>query len=150
MLKTAYNRSSTLENWGREFERFSPQIVVETYYGSQNDRIHLRSGLLASSDWEVLLTTYNLAQGSDRDRAFLRKIGWNVRYPLASDPRYNSRTRHLQVCIFDEGHILKNFQSQRYTQLARLNAEWKVLLTGTPLQNDLQELVVSLHSLFME
>ena len=42
----------------------------------------------------------------------------------------------------DEGHVLKNFQSQRYQSLLKFGSNWRVLLTGTPLQNNLQELVV--------
>lgn len=47
-----------------------------------------------------------------------------------------------QCCIYDEGHVLKNFQSQRYQSLLRFGSQWRLLLTGTPLQNNLQELVV--------
>jgi SNF2 family DNA or RNA helicase len=48
-----------------------------------------------------------------------------------------------QTCVFDEGHMLKNFESERYRCLLKYRAEWRLLLTGTPLQNNLQELVVS-------
>lgn len=48
----------------------------------------------------------------------------------------------LQSIVFDEGHSLKNFQSQRYQALLKFEARWRLLLTGTPLQNNLQELVV--------
>jgi hypothetical protein len=47
-----------------------------------------------------------------------------------------------QTCVYDEGHVLKNFQSQRYQTLIRVGARWRLLLTGTPLQNNLQELMV--------
>jgi hypothetical protein len=47
-----------------------------------------------------------------------------------------------QTCVFDEGHVLKNFDSQRYQALMRNKSGWRLLLTGTPLQNNLQELVV--------
>ncbi|KAH8118982.1 SNF2 family N-terminal domain-containing protein [Phellopilus nigrolimitatus] len=123
--------SSTLENWCREFERFAPSISITTYYGNKDERPGLRDDLLRTQlgcrqtkikPWEVLITTYNLAVGDERDRKFMRKIPWNT-------------------CVFDEGHVLKNFQSQRYTALTRIGSEWKLLLTGTPLQNNLQELV---------
>ena len=55
------------------------------------------------------------------------------------------RFAHLNLskcCIYDEGHVLKNFQSQRYQSLLKFGAKWRLLLTGTPLQNNLQELVV--------
>ncbi|KAJ4483366.1 SNF2 family N-terminal domain-containing protein [Lentinula aciculospora] len=122
--------SSTLENWCREFARFASSVSVQVYYGGKNERIELRQTLLdtrrsskGSEDdgWDVLITTYNLAQG-DSDRKFFRRIEWDC-------------------CVFDEGHVLKNFQSQRYSSLLRVQSRWRLLLTGTPLQNNLQELV---------
>lgn len=122
--------SSTLENWCREFARFAPSISVQTYYAGKEERPLLRQTLLdtqlcnskSGEGWEVLITTYNLAQGDDRDRKFFRKTNWDC-------------------CVFDEGHVLKNFQSQRYQSLLKFGSRWRVLLTGTPLQNNLQELV---------
>lgn len=126
--------SSTLENWCREFARFAPLIAIQTYYADKNDRPHLRATLSdtqrcqskTSEGWEVLITTYNLAQGDDRDRKFFRKIEWDC-------------------CVYDEGHVLKNFQSQRYQSLLKFGSNWRLLLTGTPLQNNLQELVSLLN-----
>ncbi|KAJ3575099.1 hypothetical protein NP233_g1325 [Leucocoprinus birnbaumii] len=122
--------SSTLENWCREFARFAPSISVQTYYAGKGERSQLREMLLGTQmsnngrgeGWEVLITTYTLAQGDERDRKFFRKIDWNC-------------------CIYDEGHVLKNFQSQRYQSLLKFGSRWRLLLTGTPLQNNLQELV---------
>jgi SWI/SNF-related matrix-associated actin-dependent regulator 1 of chromatin subfamily A len=79
-------RSSTLENWCREFARFAPTISVQTYYAGKDERPSLRQKLLdtrRSADpngqgWEVLVTTYALAQGDDRDRKFFRHINWDV------------------------------------------------------------------------
>ena len=77
--------SSTLENWLREFERFAPSINVRAYYANKNDRSELRQDLLDSTrkkdkenGWEILITTYNLAQGDERDRKFFRKLQWDV------------------------------------------------------------------------
>ncbi|KAG1732213.1 SNF2 family N-terminal domain-containing protein [Suillus paluster] len=122
--------SSTLENWCREFARFAPSISVQTFYAGKEERANLRQMLIDTqrgsskngTGWEVLITTYNLAQGDDRDRKFFRKIEWDT-------------------IVFDEGHVLKNFQSQRYQALLKFEAKWRLLLTGTPLQNNLQELV---------
>ncbi|OAX43317.1 hypothetical protein K503DRAFT_789609 [Rhizopogon vinicolor AM-OR11-026] len=122
--------SSTLENWCREFARFAPSISVQTFYAGKEERANLRQTLIdtqrgsnkTGAGWEVLITTYNLAQGDDRDRKFFRKIQWDT-------------------IVFDEGHVLKNFQSQRYQALLKFEPKWRLLLTGTPLQNNLQELV---------
>ena len=78
-------RSSTLENWIREFKRFAPNISVVAYYAGKEERPRLRQQLLDTqraddrNGWEVLVTTYNLAQGDERDRKFFRKIDWEVR-----------------------------------------------------------------------
>jgi SWI/SNF-related matrix-associated actin-dependent regulator 1 of chromatin subfamily A len=48
------------------------------------------------------------------------------------------------VCVYDEGHVLKNPKSQRYERLIRIPAQFKLLLTGTPLQNNLLELAALL------
>ncbi|KDR75850.1 hypothetical protein GALMADRAFT_248579 [Galerina marginata CBS 339.88] len=126
--------SSTLENWCREFAKFAPSIAIQTYYADKNERPLLRENLIntqksrskTSEGWEVLITTYNLAQGDDRDRKFFRRIQWDC-------------------CVYDEGHVLKNFQSQRYQSLLKFGSGWRLLLTGTPLQNNLQELVSLLN-----
>lgn len=77
-------RSSTLENWIREFKRFAPNISVSAYYADKNERPRVRQRLLETQrsqvqdGWEVLVTTYNLAQGDEKDRKFFRKINWVV------------------------------------------------------------------------
>ncbi|KAF9518677.1 hypothetical protein BS47DRAFT_226715 [Hydnum rufescens UP504] len=72
--------SSTLENWGREFEKFAPSLEVRTYYGSQTERVYQRSELVEEmGQWEVCITTYNLAQGNDQDRKFFKRVDWEVR-----------------------------------------------------------------------
>ncbi|KAJ7072272.1 SNF2 family N-terminal domain-containing protein [Mycena amicta] len=129
--------SSTLENWCREFARFAPSIAIQTYYAGKEERSELRETLLdtqrcrSRDGWEVLITTYALAQGDERDRRFFRRIAWDC-------------------CVFDEGHVLKNFQSQRYQALLKFGSKWRLLLTGTPLQNNLQELVSLLNFILPE
>ncbi|KAJ3533274.1 hypothetical protein NM688_g7306 [Phlebia brevispora] len=129
--------SSTLENWLREFKRFAPDIAVRAYYADKNNRSALRQELIETQrkhdeeGWEVLVTTYNLAQGDEKDRKFFRKMEW-------------------EACVFDEGHVLKNFQSQRYQALMKYPSEWRLLLTGTPLQNNLQELVSLMNFIMPE
>ena len=79
-----YIRSSTLENWIREFKRFAPGINVAAYYAGKDERSHVRQRLrdtqrtITRDGWEVLITTYNLAQGDDKDRKFFRGIDWDV------------------------------------------------------------------------
>ena len=75
---------------------------------------------------DVVVTTYNIATGSPDDQKFLK------------------RKMDFKVTVFDEGHQLKNSESKKYKDLMQVRAQWRLLLTGTPLQNNLQELVVSL------
>lgn len=117
---------STLENWLREFERFSDTLVVLPYYGSLKEREEFREDLAArreAGELNVVVTTYETAKNRAEDNAFLRK---GLR-PV--------------VCVFDEGHFLKNSTTKMYKELMRIPAKMRLLLTGTPLQNNLQELV---------
>jgi SWI/SNF-related matrix-associated actin-dependent regulator 1 of chromatin subfamily A len=113
--------SSTLENWLREFANFCPDLKVEPYYGTQKDRPMMREALRKDRSWNVLVTTYQLATGDKNDRGFLKSMRFNC-------------------CVYDEGHLLKNGSSNRYDALIKLPADFRLLLTGTPLQNNLQEL----------
>ncbi|KAF3127094.1 SWI SNF-, matrix-associated actin-dependent regulator of chromatin, sub a, containing DEAD H box [Orbilia oligospora] len=117
---------STLENWLREFKRFCPTLKVEPYYGSLEERQEMRIALDENPDFNVIITTYNMFQGTSRnnkiDQGFLRKWSYDV-------------------AIFDEGHQLKNNTSDRAVSLSRLQVRNRILLTGTPLQNNLQELM---------
>lgn len=113
--------SSTLENWLREFQKFCPDIVVQAYYGSQSERESLRYDL-QNEHYDVLVTTYNLATGAAPDFKFLKNHNFNM-------------------IVYDEGHMLKNSGSERYIKLMKLKARFRLLLTGTPLQNNLKELV---------
>lgn len=123
---------STLENWLREFEKFAPDMNVRPYYGLQSEREELQYSI--EQDWssiDVIVTTYDMAV-SKMDNKFLRKMG------------------PFSVCVYDEAHALRNPNSQRYQQLVRIGADFKVLLTGTPLQNNLQELVAILAFIMPE
>ncbi|WBW74899.1 SMARCAD1 family ATPase Fft2 [Schizosaccharomyces osmophilus] len=115
--------SSTLENWLRELARFCPRLRVEPYYGSQQERANIREAIEENNvTYDILVTTYQLATSSKEDRSFLKH-------------------QNYDVCVYDEGHYLKNRMSERYKNLMNLTANFRLLLTGTPLQNNLKELV---------
>ncbi|KAI9731495.1 MAG: hypothetical protein M1834_004615 [Cirrosporium novae-zelandiae] len=126
---------STLENWLREFKNFCPALNVMPYYGKQNERAEFRAEIENNLDSiNVIVTTYSMAKQKE-DSRFLR-------------------TLRPCVCVFDEGHQLKNSKSANYEQLIRIPARFRLLLTGTPLQNNLQELAsllgFILPSVFLE
>jgi SWI/SNF-related matrix-associated actin-dependent regulator 1 of chromatin subfamily A len=69
------NSASTLENWIREFDKFAPEIDVQTYYGTQAERAGLRSDLkrkFRSGKLEVVLASYTQVTSAD-DLSFFRK-----------------------------------------------------------------------------
>ncbi|KAI0999540.1 ATP-dependent helicase [Podosphaera aphanis] len=116
---------STLENWLREIKRFAPQLSFEPYHGPQKERQEMADAILQNKhSINVIVTTYDMAAKKE-DSKFLR---------------------HLKpdVCVYDEGHMLKNVKSQRYKGLIKIPARFRLLLTGTPLQNNLQELAALL------
>ncbi|CAO2656801.1 Nn.00g056040.m01.CDS01 [Neocucurbitaria sp. VM-36] len=124
---------STLENWCREFERFSKTINFTPYYGSQAERFEHQDNILHSIRQglcDVIITTYDLTFRKE-DNIFLRKC-------------------RPEICIFDEGHVLKNANTIRYKSLMRIDTQCRILLTGTPLQNSLQELMSILGFLMPE
>ncbi|KAK4512595.1 uncharacterized protein ATC70_003298 [Mucor velutinosus] len=117
--------SSTIQNWEREFERFCPDLEIRVYHGSQQERMEQRINLLQENqdnEFQVIITTYNLASGHADDRKFFKKLA-------------------CQSMILDEGHMVKNCTSARYKSLMGIKTPFRLLLTGTPLQNNLQELV---------
>lgn len=95
---------------------------VFAYYGSQASREELRAQYKAEPDLDVIVTTYNMASGNQDDRKFLKKMSF-------------------KTCVYDEGHQLKNSESKKYKDLMELRVPWRLLLTGTPLQNNLTELI---------
>jgi len=115
---------STLENWCREFQRFSETINFVPYYGGQAQRFEHQETILdniSRGECDVIITTYDLTFRKE-DNIFLRKC-------------------KPKICIFDEGHVLKNADTIRYKSLMRIKTQCRILLTGTPLQNSLQELM---------
>ncbi|KAJ1919004.1 DNA-dependent ATPase fun30 [Mycoemilia scoparia] len=120
--------SSTIDNWTNEFRKFAPGLNVESYYGSQQERAHKRV-YLDRNNWDILVTTYNVATTNKIDRIFLKGFAFSA-------------------LILDEGHMIKNCTSARYNWLMQIKSKFRLLLTGTPLQNNLQELM-SLLSFIM-
>nr|XP_046204047.1 SWI/SNF-related matrix-associated actin-dependent regulator of chromatin subfamily A containing DEAD/H box 1A-like isoform X2 [Oncorhynchus gorbuscha] len=119
--------ASTMDNWVRELKLWCPSLKVLVYHGCVEDRQYLRHDILNNLvDFNVIVSTYNLAIGNDSDRSLFRKL-------------------KLKYAVFDEGHMLKNMKSLRYRHLMAINAEHRLLLTGTPVQNNLLELMSLLN-----
>ncbi|GJN92633.1 hypothetical protein Rhopal_005668-T1 [Rhodotorula paludigena] len=109
---------STMPNWMSEFERWAPSVKVVSYKGTPAQRkqaqLEIRQG-----GFQVLLTTYEYII---KDRPLLSKTKW----------------LHM---IIDEGHRMKNTQSKLSLTLTQYyHSRYRLILTGTPLQNNLPEL----------
>ncbi|KAI9600087.1 hypothetical protein KEM48_000303 [Puccinia striiformis f. sp. tritici PST-130] len=115
---------STLDNWVREFNFWVPGFKLISLKGSKDERGDLCQQILAQ-DFDVVLTTYELCI---REKASLKKIPW-------------------EYIIIDEAHRIKNVDSM-LSQIVRLfQSRSRLLITGTPLQNNLQELWALLNFL---
>ncbi|CAK9195050.1 unnamed protein product [Sphagnum troendelagicum] len=142
---------STLRNWEREFSTWAPHLNVVMYVGSSQSRAILReyefflpktakmkrvkgkkkkfaSGGESRQDrikFDVLLTSYEMI---NLDTTILKALKW-------------------ECLIVDEGHRLKNKDSKLFQTLQTFSTRHRVLLTGTPLQNNLDELFMLMHFL---
>lgn len=119
--------TSVLSNWEREFQRFAPGFHVLSYHGSARERKEKRRGWQKGTEgWaHIVITSYSLAI---QDSAILRRRRW---YYL----------------ILDEGHSIKNARSLRWQTLLTYPSARRLILTGTPLQNNLEELWALLYFL---
>ncbi|GAA5832794.1 hypothetical protein JCM11251_005767 [Rhodosporidiobolus azoricus] len=109
---------STMPNWISEFERWAPSVKVVSYKGTPTQRKTAQNEI-RRGDFQVLLTTYEYII---KDRPLLAKTKW----------------LHM---IIDEGHRMKNSQSKLSQTLTQYyHSRYRLILTGTPLQNNLPEL----------
>ncbi|KAI4379873.1 hypothetical protein MLD38_006115 [Melastoma candidum] len=137
---------STLRNWEREFATWAPQMNVVMYVGNAQARTVIRdyefyfpkskkinkksNQIIAETmqertKFDVLLTSYEMI---NLETASLKPIPW-------------------ECMIVDEGHRLKNKDSKLFLSLKQYSCKHRVLLTGTPLQNNLDELFMLMHFL---
>ena len=110
--------TSVMLNWEMEFKKWCPGFKILTYYGTQEERKRKRLGWKSEDAWNVCITSYQLVI---QDQQVFKRRRWHY-------------------MILDEAHNIKNFQSQRWQTMLTFNTRARLLLTGTPLQNNLTEL----------
>ncbi|KAF2839252.1 hypothetical protein M501DRAFT_915069, partial [Patellaria atrata CBS 101060] len=110
--------TSVMLNWEMEFKKWCPGFRILTYYGDILERQKKRQGWLNDDMWNVVITSYQLIL---KDAAAFKKRPWTY-------------------LILDEAHNIKNFKTQRWQTLLNFRTQRRLLLTGTPLQNNLSEL----------
>lgn len=126
---------STLLNWEREFQKWAPHLNVINYSGNAAERqVIYRHEILVSAKGKaiherikahVMLTTYEMVLA---DASQLGRLSYGS-------------------LIIDEGHRLKNRSSKLFGALKRITVEQRIILSGTPLQNNLEELFMLMHFL---
>lgn len=115
--------ASTLDNWSNELARWCPDLRVSKYYGHPEERRQLRIQYARGlDDIDVVLTTYTMVNSCPEERKMFR-------------------ITPMHYVIYDEAHMLKNMSTQRYDNLLKIKSKHRLLLTGTPLQNNLLELM---------
>lgn len=122
--------ASTLHNWQQEISKFVPEFKVLPYWGNAKDRKVLRKFWDRKSvrygkdaPFHVLVTSYQLVVA---DAPYFLKMKW-------------------QYMILDEAQAIKSSQSSRWKSLLSFSCRNRLLLTGTPIQNSMQELWALLH-----
>ncbi|KAK1242789.1 hypothetical protein MKX08_005601 [Trichoderma sp. CBMAI-0020] len=124
---------STLSNWMDEFHKWVPSIPIVMYHGNKAQREdifqkkimnHLKSGR-PTAKFPVVCTSYEMVIN---DHHNLSRINW-------------------EFIIIDEGHRMKNSDAKLFQHLRQFSSATRLLITGTPLQNNLKELWSLLHFL---
>lgn len=110
--------TSVMLNWEMEFKKWCPGFKIMTYYGTIEERKQKRRGWMDDDMWNVCITSYQLVL---QDQQPFKRRNWHY-------------------MILDEAHNIKNFRSQRWQALLGFKTRARLLLTGTPLQNNLSEL----------
>ncbi|KAI0505120.1 SNF2 family N-terminal domain-containing protein [Xylaria bambusicola] len=110
--------TSVMLNWEMEFKKWCPGFKVLSYYGSIEERKRKRQGWKTDDIWNVCITSYQIVL---QDQQVFKRRQWHY-------------------MILDEAHNIKNFKSKRWQTLLGFNTQARLLLTGTPLQNNLTEL----------
>jgi len=105
--------ASVVSNWMSEIHKFSP--TLNPVILSSNNRENIISNM---EKYDVLIISYGLVY-TEIER--LENVNWSA-------------------VVLDEAHAIKNFMSKRTKAVMRLNADFKLLTTGTPIQNNLTEL----------
>ena len=117
--------TTIIVNWEIEFKKWCPSFKILSYYGNQKERKLKRYGWFRPNSFHVCITSYKLVI---QDYSIFKRKKW-------------------EYIVLDEAQNIKNFKSKRWQMLLNFHARRKLLLTGTPLQNDIMEIWSYLHFL---
>ena len=116
---------TTLQNWHNEFSKWCPSMNVFVLHGGKDDRRSIIDEKLLPGDFDVCITSYEMVM---LEKSVLKKFAW-------------------QYIVIDEAHRIKNEDSLLSRIVRILTSKNRLLVTGTPLQNNLHELWALLNFL---
>lgn len=116
---------STISNWRMEFERWCPSIRAVCLIGSKDQRADIIRDTMMPGDWDVCITSFEVVI---IEKSTFKKFNW-------------------KFVVIDEAHRIKNEKSRLSTIVRQFRSTNRLLLTGTPLQNNLHELWALLNFL---
>ncbi|KAL6453020.1 ISW2 ISWI chromatin-remodeling complex ATPase ISW2 [Candida maltosa Xu316] len=116
---------STLDNWRREFAKWTPDVNVVVLQGDKEERSRIIKDQLYTAQFDVLITSFEMVL---REKSALQKFRW-------------------EYIVVDEAHRIKNEDSSLSKIIRLFYSRNRLLITGTPLQNNLHELWALLNFL---
>jgi SNF2 family DNA or RNA helicase len=108
--------TSVLGNWEREVNKFAPNLKVLQYHGDKRPKG--KAFQTAVKNKNIVITSYSLVH---RDLSSLQDVSW-------------------QIIALDEAQNIKNAESKQSQAVRQLEPDFRIALTGTPVENRLQEL----------
>lgn len=114
---------STLQNWAREFEKWTPDVSTVILTGTKEERADIIANQIIPQDFNVLITTYEICL---IEKSALKKLSF-------------------EYIAIDEAHRIKNVDSMLSQIVRAFMSRGRLLITGTPLQNNMKELFALLN-----
>ena len=112
-----------MQNWAREFERWTPDFRIALLTGTKEERAEIIANRLLPQDFEVCITSYEICL---IEKSVLKKFSF-------------------EYIVIDEAHRIKNVDSILSQIVRSFISRGRLLITGTPLQNNLKELFALLN-----
>uniref|UniRef100_A0A0G4HFQ5 Uncharacterized protein n=1 Tax=Chromera velia CCMP2878 TaxID=1169474 RepID=A0A0G4HFQ5_9ALVE len=120
---------SVMPSWETECHRWCPHLRLVRLHGSEKERERIKEGVLQKGNYDIVVTTYET---------------------LTSEANWLARGQHFGYVVMDEAHKIKSERSLVSKAARKLQSGFRLLLTGTPLQNNLHELWALLNFLYPE
>src|SRR6056297_26990 len=108
---------SLMHNWNKEFQKFSPDMNIQIIEGTREKRRELISKY-HDGKYDAFITSYSL---------------------IRNDLKYYQNKEYYFI-ILDEAQHIKNYKTKRAKSVKQLNSKFRYVLTGTPMENSLEEL----------